>query len=96
MVVDEFEDVEVLFKDETRVEDAARKTNDWVDEEDTGLLVPRPPVVTVMGHVDHGKVRPWNDFDGRVWHLCRLGHLAPCQETRPTRVVEGSSTSYKF
>ena len=42
----------------------ARKSRDWVDEEDLDFLLPRPPVVTIMGHVDHGKarVREWDPY----------------------------------
>lgn len=35
--------------------EAAKKKTDFVTEEDIDDLMPRPPVVTVMGHVDHGK-----------------------------------------
>ena len=47
--------VDVLDKEEGRVEDQARKGRDWIEEGDLDFLQPRPPVVTVMGHVDHGK-----------------------------------------
>ncbi len=50
----EFE-VEVLDMEEGAVDQMARKTVDHIEEGDLEFLAPRPPVVTVMGHVDHGK-----------------------------------------
>ena len=37
------------------VEEAAKKTSEMIEEGDLKNLIRRPPVVTVMGHVDHGK-----------------------------------------
>ena len=50
-VADEF-GVPVLEDD---VQAAAAKTVDMIEESDLEHLIRRPPVVTVMGHVDHGK-----------------------------------------
>ncbi|GLC47031.1 hypothetical protein PLESTB_001437200 [Pleodorina starrii] len=48
-------DVVVVDKDPVAVTDAAKKRTEFISEEDIEDLAPRPPVVTVMGHVDHGK-----------------------------------------
>lgn len=37
------------------VEEAAKKTVDMIETDDIKSLIKRPPVITVMGHVDHGK-----------------------------------------
>ncbi len=37
------------------IEEAAKKTTEMIEETDLAHLIRRPPVVTVMGHVDHGK-----------------------------------------
>ena len=37
------------------VEEAAKKTVEMIEATDLAHLIRRPPVVTVMGHVDHGK-----------------------------------------
>jgi len=50
-VSDEF-GVPVLEDD---VQEAAKKTVEMIEASDLAHLIRRPPVVTVMGHVDHGK-----------------------------------------
>ncbi len=37
------------------IQEAAEKTVDMIESEDIHNLIRRPPVITVMGHVDHGK-----------------------------------------
>ena len=55
LVAKEYE-VEVIDKEEAGIDTMAKKTVDYLEDEDVELLQPRPPIVTVMGHVDHGKV----------------------------------------
>jgi len=37
------------------IKEAAEKTVDMIESDDIDSLIKRPPVITVMGHVDHGK-----------------------------------------
>jgi len=37
------------------IQEAAEKTVDMIASDDVDSLIKRPPVITVMGHVDHGK-----------------------------------------